>query len=42
MGFEEGTDAFIVEGVTAGGDEEGLTDRDCEEACGGLAWEWAG
>lgn len=27
MRFEEGSDAFVVEGVGAGGDEEGLLDR---------------
>lgn len=32
MGFEEGADAFVVEGVAAWGYEEGLADRDCEEA----------
>jgi len=30
MGVEKGADAFVVEGVTAGGDEEGLADCYCK------------
>ena len=39
MGLEDGTEAFVVKSVGAGGDKESLADRDAEEAWGAVSRE---